>query len=49
MAGEINSSMLNTYHNVYYYLNLMKEIREQIAADTFSNFAAERLRVRGEL
>ncbi len=38
MAGEINSSMLNTYHNVYYYLRMMEKIREHIAADTFSDF-----------
>ncbi|MCI0441642.1 tRNA guanosine(34) transglycosylase Tgt [bacterium] len=38
MAGEINSSILNTYHNVHYYLRLMEKIREQIEADTFAEF-----------
>ena len=38
MAGEINSSILNTYHNVHYYLRLMEKIREHIAADTFAEF-----------
>ncbi|MCI0605075.1 tRNA guanosine(34) transglycosylase Tgt [bacterium] len=35
MSGEINSAMLNTYHNVYFYLRLMERIRESIANDTF--------------
>jgi queuine tRNA-ribosyltransferase len=38
MAGEINSSILNTYHNVHYYLRLMEKIREHIATDTFVEF-----------
>ena len=38
MAGEINSSILNTYHNVHYYLRLMEKIREHIAGDTFAEF-----------
>jgi queuine tRNA-ribosyltransferase len=38
MANEINSSILNTYHNVHYYLRLMEKIREQIAAETFVEF-----------
>ncbi len=37
MAREINSAILNTYHNVYYYLKLMRRIRESIANDCFSS------------
>jgi queuine tRNA-ribosyltransferase len=35
MAGEMNAAMLNTYHNLYYYLRLMERIRDSIARDTF--------------
>ncbi len=35
MSGEINSAILNTYHNVHFYLRLMERIRESIANDTF--------------
>ena len=49
MAGEINSSMLNTYHNVYYYLNLMETIRKNIVADTFAEFRDAAKAQRGEL
>jgi queuine tRNA-ribosyltransferase len=35
MSGEINSAILNTYHNVHFYLSLMERIRESIANDTF--------------
>lgn len=37
-AGEILSSHLNTYHNIYYYLNLMKKAREAIKSDSFAEF-----------
>ena len=30
MAREMNAAILNTYHNVYYYLKLMDRIRESI-------------------
>ena len=35
MSREINSAILNTYHNVHFYLRLMERIRESIATDTF--------------
>jgi queuine tRNA-ribosyltransferase len=35
MAGEINSAILNTYHNVHFYLQLMERIRKSITNDTF--------------
>lgn len=41
MAKEILSSRLNTIHNLYYYLNLMKGVREAIAADRFESFRRE--------
>ena len=31
MAHEINSAILNTYHNVFYYMKLMERIRTNIA------------------
>lgn len=33
MAGEINAAILNTYHNVHYYLNWMERIRRAISED----------------
>ena len=30
--------MLNTMHNLYYYLHLMAEMRTAIAAGTFAEF-----------
>ena len=36
IAGEINAAVLNTYHNLYYYITLMERIRDSIAHDTFS-------------
>ncbi|HEY2932587.1 MAG TPA: tRNA guanosine(34) transglycosylase Tgt [Acidobacteriota bacterium] len=38
MAGEILSSVYNTVHNVYFYLNLMAQIRQSIAARRFTEF-----------
>lgn len=35
IAGEINAAVLNTYHNVHYYIKLMEKIRNSIAQDTF--------------
>lgn len=37
-SGEILSSMLNTYHNLAYYLNLMERIRGAIKSDSFESF-----------
>jgi len=37
-SGEILASRLNTIHNLYYYLNLMKGIRESIKENRFSEF-----------
>jgi queuine tRNA-ribosyltransferase len=35
ISGEMNSAILNTYHNVHFYLRWMEKIRESIANDTF--------------
>ena len=40
-CGEILSARLNTIHNLYYYLELMREIRVAIAEDRFAAFMAE--------
>jgi queuine tRNA-ribosyltransferase len=38
LAKEILSSRLNTIHNIYYYMNFMKEIREAIRRGTLLDF-----------
>jgi queuine tRNA-ribosyltransferase len=38
MAGEILSSRLNTVHNVHYYLDLMRRMRDAIARGGFERF-----------
>jgi queuine tRNA-ribosyltransferase len=35
LAREINAAILNTIHNVHYYLELMRRIRESILSETF--------------
>lgn len=37
-AGEILASQLNTYHNLYYYLDLMRRMREAIRDNRFNEF-----------
>lgn len=37
-AGEILASQLNTYHNLYYYLDLMRRMREAIRENSFTEF-----------
>ena len=37
-AGEILSSNLNTYHNLYYYLDLMQQVREAIRNNSYTMF-----------
>ena len=41
VSGEILAARLNTIHNIYFYLNLMKKIREAIALRRFADFRAE--------
>ncbi|MBJ7264462.1 MAG: tRNA guanosine(34) transglycosylase Tgt [Burkholderiaceae bacterium] len=47
-ANEITGARLNTLHNLHFYLNIMKEMREAIAAGTFDawkiQFKADRAR-----
>lgn len=43
-AGEILGLKLLSLHNVYFYANLMREMREGIAAGEFSNFKKEFVR-----
>ncbi len=38
LSGEIISSTLNTLHNLYFYLDTMKGIRDAIAFGTFEKF-----------
>ncbi|MGE3519040.1 MAG: tRNA guanosine(34) transglycosylase Tgt, partial [Vicinamibacterales bacterium] len=38
MAGEINAATLNTLHNLYFYLDTLKRIRDAIAFGRFESF-----------
>ncbi|HET9868667.1 MAG TPA: tRNA guanosine(34) transglycosylase Tgt, partial [Nitrospira sp.] len=38
VSGEILASILNTLHNLYFYLDTMKGIRDAIAFGTFEKF-----------
>jgi queuine tRNA-ribosyltransferase len=38
MAGEIAASILNTVHNLYFYLDTMRSIRKAIEFGTFGTF-----------
>jgi queuine tRNA-ribosyltransferase len=40
-ANEILGSILNTHHNIYFYLDIMRAIRESIAAGDLSRFSSE--------
>lgn len=40
-CGEILAARLGTWHNLYFYLNLMRRMRDAIEADRFPAFAAE--------
>jgi queuine tRNA-ribosyltransferase len=44
MAGEMTSGTLNTLHNLSFYLDTMRRIRDAIAFRTFENFRQEFLR-----
>ena len=41
MAKEILASHLNTVHNLHYYVNLMRQMREAIEEDRFAEFRQE--------
>jgi queuine tRNA-ribosyltransferase len=38
MAKELLAYRLNTLHNIYFFLNLMKQVREAIVKDEFESF-----------
>ena len=40
-TNEMLGSMLASYHNIYYYHELMKQIRQSIDDDIFVNFAKD--------
>ena len=40
-CGEMLGPMLTTVHNLHYYLNLMREVRESLDSGTFSQFRAQ--------
>jgi queuine tRNA-ribosyltransferase len=40
-AGEITAAILATHHNVHFYLDIMRQIREAISFGQLANFAAE--------
>ena len=40
-AGEITAAILATHHNVWFYLDIMRQIREAISFGHLENFAAE--------
>jgi queuine tRNA-ribosyltransferase len=40
-CGEMLSPMLSSIHNLHYYLNLMREVRESLDAGTFGAFRAQ--------
>ena len=40
-SNEILASVLNTWHNLYYYLQLMRRVREALDAGNFAAFRAE--------
>ena len=43
LSRELLSYRLNTFHNVYFYINLMKQIRTAIKEDRWSSFRDEKL------
>ncbi|MFI5173570.1 MAG: tRNA guanosine(34) transglycosylase Tgt [Terriglobia bacterium] len=39
--NEVLSAVLNTYHNIYFYLDTMRRIRQSIASSRFAEFATQ--------
>jgi queuine tRNA-ribosyltransferase len=44
MAGEMTAGSLNTLHNLTFYLDTMRRVREAIVFGTFQKFRQEFLR-----
>jgi len=40
-AGEITAAILATHHNVQFYLDIMRQVREAISFEQLANFASE--------
>jgi tRNA-guanine family transglycosylase len=40
-AAKCSAPMLTTVHNLHYYLNLMREVRESLEAGQFGAFRAK--------
>ena len=40
-AGELTAAILATHHNVHFYLDIMRRIREAIEFENLANFSAE--------
>ncbi|HUM34673.1 MAG TPA: tRNA guanosine(34) transglycosylase Tgt, partial [Candidatus Saccharicenans sp.] len=36
--GEISSAILNTIHNLYYYLDIFQKMRQAIESNLFQSF-----------
>lgn len=47
MSGEITASMLATIHNLWFYLNLMREMRQAIVEDRFESWRRDFLSEQG--
>ncbi len=45
MAGEIAGATLNTLHNLYFYLDTMRRIRQSVTFGTFEKFRLEAQRI----
>ncbi len=41
VAGEMGAAMLNTVHNLYFYLDTMRSIRKAIMLGTFEKLRSE--------
>jgi tRNA-guanine family transglycosylase len=49
MAGEMTAGTLNTLHNLSYYLDTMKRIRDAILFNAFEKFRLELQRAASRL
>jgi queuine tRNA-ribosyltransferase len=47
-AGEVLALRLGTIHNLYFYLNLMRDVRASIEQGRFTVFKKEFLAKRGQ-
>jgi len=45
MAGEMTGATLNTLHNLYFYLDTMRAIRNAIGSGTFDLFRSSFLAI----